>query len=161
MIFCTITSIFTTKSVKIRPQIAEKHVTESLNFKKIVIGAYRRALRQARFSSDRSAPPLQVIFCTVDFRLTIYPCRLRVELQSTTEDIKKLRVVKSENDRKHFLAKEEHQAELTRQKKAYSDLERTFNSQVSDLKLKLKSQQEQQALLLQNFSELRRELTNK
>lgn len=55
--------------------------------------------------------------------------------------------------------KEEHQAELTRQKKAYNDLERTFNSQVSDLKLKLTSQQAQQELLLQNFSELKRALT--
>ena len=69
--------------------------------------------------------------------------------------------MKIKNDKKHFLAKEEHQAELTRQKKAYSDLERTFNLQVSDLKLKLASQQEQQKALLDNFMELRRAVTNK
>ena len=86
---------------------------------------------------------------------------LKIELQATTEEIKKLRSLKIENDKKHVHAKEEHQAELTRQKKAYSDLERTFNSQVSDLKHELASQQEQQKSLLDNFKELRRAVANK
>jgi hypothetical protein len=84
-----------------------------------------------------------------------------MELQTATEDIKRIRSVKIENDKKNVHMKEEDHAELTRQKKAYSDLERTFNLQVSELKLQLSSQQEKHETLLQNFSELRLALTNK
>ncbi|CAB4016306.1 Hypothetical predicted protein [Paramuricea clavata] len=84
-----------------------------------------------------------------------------MQLQTATEDIRRIRSVKIENDKKNVHMKEEHQTELTRQKKAYSDLERTFNTQVSELKLQLSSQQENYETLLQNFSELRRALTNK
>ena len=82
-----------------------------------------------------------------------------MELQAMTEEFRKLRVLKTENDKKHFRMKEEHQAELTRQKKAYSDLERTFNTQVSQLKLNLASQQDQQEKLLQNFAEFKSAFT--
>ena len=84
-----------------------------------------------------------------------------MEFQATTEEIKRLRSLKIDNDKKHVLMKEEHQAELTRQKKAYSDLEKTFNTQVSELKEKLKSQQEQHHLMLQTLSELRRDFKDK
>ena len=84
-----------------------------------------------------------------------------MELQATKEDIRRHRSLKIENDKKHVLMKEEHQAELTRQKKAYSDLERAFNTQVSELKQKLSNQQEQQESMLKNLSELRRAFSDK
>ncbi|XP_046861348.1 A-kinase anchor protein 13-like isoform X2 [Xenia sp. Carnegie-2017] len=84
----------------------------------------------------------------------------RMEMQATTEEMKKVRLQKTENDKRHMLMKEEHQAELTRQKKDYEDLEKTFNNQVAELKLKLNSQQEKHNALLKNFEQLKGYLSN-
>ena len=91
---------------------------------------------------------------------TILSSRLRAQFHYAENEIQKLRTAKYKNDKQQLILKEAHQAELTRQKKTYNDLERTFNEQVQEQNLKLKNQQEQHQDQLRNFNELRQALAS-